>query len=74
MILEEALGFIETSGPEPFFLMLTLTIPHANNERRTATGDGMEVPDYGRYADRAWPNPEKGFAAMVERLDRQRCD
>ena len=29
----------------------------------------MEVPDYGPYADRPWPDTEKGFAAMVTRLD-----
>ena len=29
----------------------------------------MEVPDYGQYADRDWPNPEKGFAAMISRMD-----
>jgi arylsulfatase A-like enzyme len=29
----------------------------------------MQVPDYGRYAKESWPNPEKGFAAMVSRLD-----
>jgi arylsulfatase A-like enzyme len=29
----------------------------------------MEVPDYGSYADQEWPNPEKGFAAMIENLD-----
>lgn len=33
------------------------------------TGDGMEVPEYGIYADRDWPNPEKGFAAMITRMD-----
>lgn len=29
----------------------------------------MEIPDYGIYADREWPNPEKGFAAMITRMD-----
>jgi arylsulfatase A-like enzyme len=30
----------------------------------------MEVPDYGEFAEEDWPNPEKGFAAMVARMDR----
>jgi arylsulfatase A-like enzyme len=30
----------------------------------------MEVPDYGIYADRNWPEPQKGHAAMISRLDR----
>jgi len=29
----------------------------------------MEVPEYGIYADKDWPNPEKGFAAMITRMD-----
>ena len=32
-------------------------------------GDGMEIPSYGIYADKDWPNPEKGFAAMVTLMD-----
>ena len=31
---------------------------------------GMEVPGYGPYAEENWPNTEKGFAAMVTRMDR----
>jgi arylsulfatase A-like enzyme len=27
------------------------------------------VPDYGPYADKDWPNPDKGQAAMITRLD-----
>jgi uncharacterized sulfatase len=30
----------------------------------------MEVPDFGSYAREDWPRPEKGKAAMIERLDR----
>jgi uncharacterized sulfatase len=55
---------------EPFLLHIHWTIPHANNEGGRVSGDGMEVPDYGRYAKQDWPNPEKGFAAMVSRMDR----
>src|SRR5690606_32823159 len=54
----------------PFFLYLAYTIPHANNERGRALGDGMEVPDYGPYADNDWPDPRKGHAAMITRMDR----
>jgi uncharacterized sulfatase len=34
------------------------------------TGDGAEVPDYGPYEDRDWPNQDKGQAAMITRMDR----
>jgi uncharacterized sulfatase len=70
VITEEALGFIRRLAREPFLLHIHWTIPHANNEGERATGDGMEVPDYGIYTDKPWPNPEKGFAAMISRMDR----
>jgi uncharacterized sulfatase len=66
----EALDFVRRHAEKPFFLKLAYTIPHTNNEAGRHEKDGMEVPDYGAYADRPWPKPEKGFAAMVARLDR----
>jgi uncharacterized sulfatase len=74
LITNEALSFIKqnasTSGDaKPFFLYLSLTIPHANNEGTKNTGDGQEVPEYGQYADESWSNPDKGQAAMISRMD-----
>jgi arylsulfatase A-like enzyme len=69
LFTEEALSFVERHKGRPFFLYLAYTIPHANNERGREVGDGMEVPDYGPYADRDWPGPEKGKAAMITRMD-----
>jgi len=63
----EALKFLGRHRREPFFLYLAFTIPHANNESKP---DGMEVPSYDPYADRDWPSPEKGHAAMITRMDR----
>lgn len=70
ILTDEALGFIRRNAEGPFLLHAHYTIPHANNEGGRVTGDGMEVPDYGQYASRDWPNTEKGFAAMMTRLDR----
>ena len=70
LFTERALRFVGQDDPRPFFLHLCYNTPHANNEMGRDTGDGMQVPDYGAYAGRDWPNPEKGFAAMVSRLDR----
>lgn len=72
LMTDEAFGFIRRSAKsgKPFLLHIHWTIPHANNEGGRATGDGMEVPDHGQYADRDWPNPEKGQAAMISRMDR----
>lgn len=30
----------------------------------------MEVPDLHHCADKDWPEPEKGFAAMIHNIDR----
>ena len=66
LITREALAFVDRHHDRPFFLYWSLTIPHANNEARAK---GMEVPDYGIYSDRAWPEPQKGHAAMITRMD-----
>ncbi len=70
LFTERALRFLEKSDSRPFFLYVAYTIPHANNEMGRDTGDGMQVPDYGAYGGQDWPNPEKGFAAMISRMDR----
>jgi arylsulfatase A-like enzyme len=67
LLAEEGLKFVRDHQDGPFFLFWALTIPHANDE----AGDrGMEVPDYGEYADLDWPEPQKGHAAMISRMDR----
>lgn len=70
LIMDEAMQWLEKQRGSPFFLYLSVTIPHANNEATRGTGDGQEVPDYGIYANEQWPNPDKGQAAMITRLDR----
>ncbi len=69
LFIERALDFVGAQDNRPFFLHFSTTIPHANNEMGRDLGDGMEIPTYGAYADRDWPDPEKGFAAMVTRMD-----
>lgn len=66
---EEALRYVREHRGGPFFLYWSLVVPHANNERTRALKDGAEVPDYGPYAGEPWPNPDKGQAAMVTRMD-----
>lgn len=71
LLLDEALRFIRQHQDRPFFLTFATPIPHANNEMAAELGDGAEVPDLGAYADKPWPKPEKGYAAMVSYLDTQ---
>lgn len=70
VMTERAFEFVGRNREHPFLLHIHWTIPHANNQAGKALGDGMEVPDYGIYAGEDWPNPERGFAAMVSRMDR----
>jgi arylsulfatase A-like enzyme len=65
-----ALAFLERPQPQPYFLYMAYTLPHADNELGSATGNGLEVPSEEPYARQDWPAVEKGFAAMVTRLDR----
>jgi arylsulfatase A-like enzyme len=69
LFTERALRFVRENADGPFFLYLAYTIPHASSELGRDTGDGFVVPSYEPYADRNWPRPEKGFAAMMHRLD-----
>lgn len=70
----------QVKAGDPFFLYLALTVPHTNNgapkqlkyipeEHRAQKG--QEVPDLGPYADKDWPGPQKGTAAMITRFDKQ---
>jgi len=70
LFTEKALDFIDTHADSSFFLYLSYTIPHANNESHLNDEHGMEVPDYGMYASKDWPEVEKGAAAMITRMDR----
>jgi arylsulfatase A-like enzyme len=69
LFFEEAHAFVEKHQAGPFFLYLSLVVPHANNERSRVLGDGQEVPDYGIYAEKEWHDSLKGQAAMVTRMD-----
>src|ERR1019366_5896247 len=66
LLLDDAERFVREHRETPFFLYFPVTIPHANNE---AKPNGMQVPDYAPYDKENWPETEKGFAAMITRLD-----
>ena len=69
LMIDETLGFIDRKKDEPFFLYLSYTLPHANNEAWNETGDGTAVPDFGIYENKPWTKQNKGQAAMVTYLD-----
>jgi arylsulfatase A-like enzyme len=69
LITAQALDFIERHKEGPFFLYYASILPHANNERGNAEGNGMEVPSDAPYSDRPWPQTQKNHAAMIGHLD-----
>jgi arylsulfatase A-like enzyme len=69
LFAEEAIQFVNENRARPFFLYWSMVIPHANNERTKALKNGAHVPDFGPYADKDWPDPDRGQAAMISRLD-----
>jgi arylsulfatase A-like enzyme len=70
LLADEATKWLSTNRQDPFFLYFPSIIPHANNERGTLTGNGMDVPHDVPYSEKPWPQPERNFAASVTRLDR----
>ncbi len=69
LFADAALRFVADNKSRPFFLFWCMVIPHANNERTRALKNGAHVPDFGPYAHLDWPDPDKGQAAMISRLD-----
>ncbi len=75
LFTEAALNFLRINKPDqfnkyrPFFLYLAYTIPHANNEEASRSGNGMQVPSDAPYSNEPWPQVEKNKAAMITRLD-----
>ena len=75
LLTKAALNAIRIYKPDwykhyrPFFLYLSYTAPHANNQLAQKAGNGMEVPTDFPYSGEKWPRPERNKAAMITRLD-----
>ena len=69
LFMDDVTSFLRGRGgqTEPFFLYLPFTIPHDNGEE--VWDQRYEIPSQGDYADRDWENYERGYAAMISRLD-----
>lgn len=75
LMTADALSWVEQQGEEPFFLLLTYTIPHLALQ---VPEDAME-PYYGQWEETAYdgkkgylphPTPRAAYAGMVSRMDR----
>lgn len=71
LLAEKALELVtdRADSDEPYFLFLSLTIPHADTVGSAFGLEGMPVPDDAPYADRDWPQAQKNHAAMITRMD-----
>lgn len=69
LFADAAIKFVSENKDRPFFLYWSMVIPHANNERTRVLKNGAQVPDLGDYAQTDWPDPDKGHAAMIARMD-----
>jgi arylsulfatase A-like enzyme len=69
LLMTEASAFLDRHRNQRFFLFLSITLPHVNNELFRKTKNGFEVPDYGPYEQTDWPEQQKGRAAMIHRVD-----
>jgi len=67
LLMDDAMRFIRDQQKRPFFLLLSMTAPHANTD---AGDDGIEVDDASEFASKDWPAAEKKFAATIRNLDR----
>ncbi|EWH09810.1 N-acetylgalactosamine 6-sulfate sulfatase (GALNS) [Catenovulum agarivorans DS-2] len=72
LLRDEAVAFIDRNANQdkPFFLYYSLISPHANNEAdQVDYAHGLEIPSYGEFADKNWPESAKGYAAMMRHID-----
>jgi arylsulfatase A len=69
LFTNRALSFIEENRENPFFLYLSVVIPHDNGE----APDGKrysDIPSFEPYENMDWTESEKGYAAMITYLDK----
>jgi arylsulfatase A-like enzyme len=77
LLADDVQHWLDERGREkdkPFFLYYALNLPHANNEagnKNSPLGHGLESPSYGEFANKDWPDVEKGFASVMRFVDDQ---
>jgi arylsulfatase A-like enzyme len=69
LFVQKSIEFLNKDHAKPFFLYLPFTLPHANNERTRATGNGAEILSSGSYQNPEWTEADRKHAAMISKLD-----
>ncbi|MGB0954252.1 MAG: arylsulfatase, partial [Planctomycetota bacterium] len=75
LMTNDALSWVEQQGEEPFFLMLTYTIPHLalqvpEDAMARYVGQWEETAYDGKKGYLPHPTPRAAYAGMVSRMDR----
>ena len=68
LFTDRALKFIEENRDDPFFIYLSVVVPHDNGE----APEGKRysgIPSFEPYEHQNWTESEKGYAAMITWLD-----
>lgn len=70
MFRDNAIEFLQsTSSAAPFFLYLSLTVPHAGGYDEWNAEVGNPVPTDLKYASESWPVVERDHAATITYMD-----
>ncbi len=69
LLTQRALDFIEENREKPFFLYLSVIIPHDNGEAQEGKRYS-DIPSFEPYEKNDWSESEKGYAAMITYLDK----
>jgi arylsulfatase A-like enzyme len=69
LFTNRALNFIEENRENPFFLYLSVVIPHDNGEAPEGKRYS-DIPSFEPYENQPWTESEKGYAAMITYLDK----
>lgn len=69
LFTRKAIGFIEENRHNPFFMYLSVIIPHDNGEAPEGKRYS-DIPSFEPYENENWTESEKGYAAMITYLDK----
>ena len=69
LFTEKSLEFIEENKANPFFLYLSVVIPHDNGEASEGKRYS-DIPSFKPYENTDWTESTKGYAAMITHSDK----
>jgi arylsulfatase A len=69
LFTNKAIDYIVENKDHPFFLYLSVVIPHDNGEAPEGRRYS-DIPSFAPYDDEEWTENEKGYAAMITYLDK----